>query len=72
MIVPAAAPGFAGTLSLGAPWGITLNLDFQEGSNAVRTYAAVLGLDLARFTIYRSTGLDWWANPYPSPPKRER
>lgn len=66
------SPGFAGTLSLGVPWGITLNANFQQGSNDVRTYAAVLGLDLARFTVYRSSGLDWWSNPYPAPPARER
>jgi hypothetical protein len=66
------SPGFAGTLSLGAPWGITLNLDYQQGSNSVRTYGAVIGLDLVRFTVYRSTGFTWWSNPYPSPPTRER
>jgi hypothetical protein len=66
------SPGFAGTLSLGAPWGITLNANFQQGSNDVRTFSAVLGLDLARFTVYRSSGLTWWSNPYPSPPTRER
>lgn len=66
------APGFAGTLSFGAPWGITLNANFQQGSNDVRTYSAVLGLDIARFTIHRTSGLDWLSNPYPSPPTRER
>src|SRR5262249_22226452 len=66
------APGFMGTLSLGGPWGVTLNLDFQQASNDVRTYTAVLGLDFARFTVYRSSGLAWWVNPYPSPPARER
>lgn len=66
------SPGFAGSLSIGAPWGVTLGLNFQQGSDSVRTYAAVFGIDLARFTVYRSTGLDWWSNPYPSPPARER
>jgi hypothetical protein len=64
--------GFAGTLSLGAPWGITLSTNFQQGSNDVRTFGAILGLDLARFTVYRSSGLTWWSNPYPAPPARER
>lgn len=68
----APAPGLAGTLSLGAPWGITVNLDYQQDSSTVRTYAAVVGLDFARFTIYRSTGLGWWSNPYPAPPASER
>jgi hypothetical protein len=62
------SPGFAGSLSLGAPWGITLNADITQGPNEVRTYAAVLGLDFARFTVYRSTGGNWWPNPYPAPP----
>lgn len=61
------SPGFAGSLSLGAPWGITLNADVTQGPEQVRTFAAVLGLDFARFTIYRSTGLGWWPNPYPAP-----
>lgn len=66
------SPGFAGTLSLGAPWGITLSANYQQGTNDVRTFGAVLGLDFARFTVYRSSGLTWWSNPYPSPPTRER
>jgi hypothetical protein len=63
-----AAPGLAGTLSLGAPWGITLNGDVTQGPNEARTFALVLGLDFARFTVYRSTGGNWWPNPYPAPP----
>jgi hypothetical protein len=62
------SPGFAGSLSLGAPWGITLNGDVTQGPNEVRTFALVLGLDFARFTVYRSTGGNWWPNPYPAPP----
>lgn len=60
-------PGFAGGLSFGAPWGITMNLDAALGPEQFRTYAVVLGVDLARLTVHRSTGLDWWSNPYPSP-----
>ncbi|HVU01763.1 MAG TPA: hypothetical protein VHE30_08425 [Polyangiaceae bacterium] len=60
-------PGYAATLSLGAPWGITLNTDFQQGPDSVRAIAFVVGLDLARFTAYRSTGLGWLPNPYPAP-----
>jgi hypothetical protein len=62
------SPGFAGSLSLGAPWGITLNSDVTQGPEQVRTFAVTLGLDLVRFTVYRSTGLGWWPNPYPAPP----
>jgi hypothetical protein len=62
------SPGLAGSVSFGAPFGITLNADVTQGPSEVRTFAAVLGLDFARFTVYRSTGLGWWPNPYPSPP----
>jgi len=64
--------GYAGTLSLGAPWGITLNLDLALGPNEERTFAGVVGLDLARFTVYRGTGLGWWPNPFPSPAEERR
>lgn len=60
-------PGLAGTLSLGAPWGITLNADAALGPSDIRTYALVLGVDLVRLTVYRSVGLNWWSNPYPTP-----
>lgn len=60
-------PGLEGGLSLGAPWGITLNLGAALGPDQARTYTAILGVDLARLTVHRSTGLGWWPNPYPSP-----
>lgn len=60
-------PGFAGGLSFGAPWGITLNVDAAVGPDQFRTYALVLGVDLARLTVHRSIGMGWWPNPYPSP-----
>jgi hypothetical protein len=63
----ATGPGVGGALSLGAPWGITLNLDAAYGPERVRTYAAVVGVDFARFTVYRGSGLSWWSNPFPSP-----
>jgi hypothetical protein len=63
------APGLAGTLSLGMPLGITLNLNAGRSVDETNTFAAVLGLDFARFTIYRSTGLDWFPNQFPSPSK---
>jgi hypothetical protein len=59
--------GYAGTLSLGAPWGITLDLDAARDANDARKWSAVLGIDFARFSIYRSTGLSWLPNPFPSP-----
>lgn len=65
------SPGAAATLSLGAPLGFTLNLDAARGRDEVTTLAAVIGIDFARFTIYRSTGLTWFPNAFPSPPGRE-
>jgi hypothetical protein len=65
------SPGAAATLSLGAPLGITLNLDAMRGRDEVTTLAAVIGIDFARFTVYRTTGLDWFPNVFPSP-SRER
>jgi len=59
--------GFAGNLVLGAPWGITLVGGAVLGSGDQRTYFASLGLDLARLTVHRHTGLDWFANPMRSP-----
>jgi hypothetical protein len=62
------SPGAAGTISLGAPLGIVLNLDAGRGRDDVTTLAAVIGFDFARFTIYRETGTNWFPNPFPSPP----
>lgn len=58
-------PGFEGTVSLGAPWGITLNLDGADDTDKARTFAVLIGIDFARFTAYRRTGTNWWPNPYP-------
>ena len=65
------APGYAGTVSLGGPWGLTVALDAGHDTNGASTFAAVLGIDLARMSVYRSSGLGWMPNPFPSPP-RER
>jgi hypothetical protein len=59
--------GFAGNLVLGAPWGITLLGGASVGSGDQRVYFASLGIDLARLTVHRHTGLDWFANPMRSP-----
>lgn len=64
--------GLAGDVALGAPWGITLTLGATSGPDEERTYAGVLGIDLARFTIYRSTGTGWWPNPFPTPRTERR
>lgn len=59
--------GFTGNLVLGAPWGITLLGGASVGSGDQRIYFASLGIDLARLTVHRHSGLDWFANPMRSP-----
>jgi hypothetical protein len=58
--------GLMGSLVLGAPWGITLSVGAGVGNDEVRTYTASLGVDLARLTVYRRSGFDWWPNPFPA------
>jgi len=58
--------GFTGSLVLGAPWGLTLSAGGSLGTNDARTFSAVLGVDLARLTVYRRTGDTWWKNPFPA------
>jgi hypothetical protein len=65
-------PGFAGTLSVGGPYGVTLNLDGADSTRNLTSFAVVLGIDLARFTVYRHSGLNWLTNPYPTPPIEAR
>ncbi len=59
--------GVAGNLVLGAPWGITLIGGATLGSDDQRAYFASLGIDFARLTVHRHTGLDWFRNPMRSP-----
>lgn len=59
--------GFTGNLVLGAPWGLTLLGGASVGSGDQRLYFASLGIDLARLTVHRHHGLDWFANPMRSP-----
>jgi hypothetical protein len=63
----AESTGFTGNLVLGAPWGITLLGGASVGSGDQRIYFASLGIDLARLTVHRHSGLDWFANPMRSP-----
>jgi hypothetical protein len=59
--------GFTGNLVLGGPWGITLIAGAMIGTNDQRLYFGSLGFDLARLTVHRHSGLDWFANPMRSP-----
>jgi hypothetical protein len=61
--------GYGGTLSLGAPWGVTVNLDATRDNQDRNVFLAVVGIDFARFSVYRSIGTSWFPNPYPSPRK---
>jgi hypothetical protein len=58
--------GLMGSLVLGAPWGITLSVGAGVGNDEARTYTASLGVDLARLTVYRRSGMNWWNNPFPA------
>lgn len=55
--------GVTGNLVLGAPWGLTLLGGASIGSGEQKLYFASFGIDLARLTVHRHTGLDWFANP---------
>lgn len=58
--------GLLGSLSLGAPFGLQAVLDFEMGTNDVRTFAAFLGIDLLRLTVYRTVGTQAYPNPLPA------
>ena len=58
--------GGAGTLWLGAPWGVCLGLGGSVGSQDARGFSAILGVDFARLTIYRNTGTNAFPNPFPA------
>jgi hypothetical protein len=54
------------SLSIGAPFGFTLSANASFGTNDNRTFAAILGIDLLRLTVYRLGGESLWANPRPA------
>lgn len=58
--------GGAGTLWLGAPWGIALGLGGSVGSHEANGFSAILGIDFARLTVYRTAGTAWFPNPFPA------
>lgn len=55
--------GFTGSLVLGGPWGLTMSGAGSVGAHEGRSLAVVFGIDLARLTVYRRTGGEWWPNP---------
>jgi hypothetical protein len=58
--------GGAGTLWLGAPWGVSLGVGGSVGSNDARGFSAILGIDFARLTVYRNSGTNAFLNPFPA------
>jgi hypothetical protein len=58
--------GFAGSVSLGMPLGITLMLQTELGTDHAISLGAIAGVDLLRLTIYRQTLLHWWQNLSPA------
>jgi hypothetical protein len=59
------AGGF-GSLVLGAPWGLTLTATASYGTEDSHGISALLGIDFARLTVYRTAGENWWKNPFPA------
>jgi len=65
--------GFAGSLTLGAPWGLTLAGGGTIGTHDAHSIHALIGFDFARLTVYRRTGSRWWPNSLPAyRPETER
>ena len=58
--------GFSGSLTLGAPWGITIAGGGTWGTHDSHSIHALVGFDFARLTVYRRTGGRWWPNPLPA------
>lgn len=58
--------GGAGTLWLGAPWGVSFGAGASVGTEGAHGFSAILGVDFARLTVYRNTGTGWLLNPFPA------
>ena len=59
--------GFLGSLTLGAPLGLTLTLQGALGTNNAVALGGVLGIDFLRLTVYRKTMTEIWPNPHSAP-----
>ncbi len=57
--------GGVGTLTLGAPFGLQLSTSYLMARSKERALSVLFGIDLARLTIYRRSGDNWWRNPLP-------
>ena len=63
---PSNAYGVTGTAVLGAPWGIEVELGGMSATHSTLGFSAVIGIDLARLTVYRQSGSSWWKNTFPA------
>jgi hypothetical protein len=61
----AESSGFLGALVLGGPLGLQLTATTEQGTNDVHAYAATIGIDFLRLTVYRNTSGGYWPNPLP-------
>jgi hypothetical protein len=58
--------GATTALTVGGPWGLEAGLQATLGESSIRTYGCFFGIDLARLTIYRHSGEDYWENTFPA------
>jgi hypothetical protein len=58
--------GVGARLVLGAPWGVVLTAGGGAGTQDHTHASLVLGVDLARLTVNRRTGQNWWRNTLPA------
>jgi hypothetical protein len=56
--------GGIAALAIGAPWGIVLSTTGSLGSRDQRSGSVTLGIDFARLTVYRTSGTQWFMNPF--------
>ncbi|MET0591896.1 MAG: hypothetical protein ABW133_04305 [Polyangiaceae bacterium] len=64
--------GFLGAVVLGAPYGLQLTAMTEQGTNDLRAYTAVLGIDFLRLTVYRDVSGGYWPNPMRAPVEARR
>lgn len=57
--------GATTALTLGGPWGLQAGLQATFGEPNIQTYGCFLGIDLARLTIHRHSGENYWENTFP-------
>ncbi len=58
--------GWDGALVLGGPFGVQLQADARLGEGDARSLGLVVGFDLLRLTVFRTSGLGQWPNPSPA------